>query len=244
MALIIQKFGGSILTDEQQFNKIAHFIAASYKEEHQLVVVVSAMKGTTDFLLNQGHQVNSTVGQGPCLDLLLALGEQKACALLGLALEQQKIPFVIKSGFRVGLQQLPDGQWSVDTDAYAKALRKHVLVVSGFQALNTHDQLITLGRGGSDLTAILLAHFLHAERCFLFKDVPGIAHHYTGHSDDPYYKCISLTELLQLSQKGASIVQQQAIRFALQKNVNFEVVNLQYQGTYVYASLPPAPLLQ
>jgi aspartate kinase len=237
MALIVQKFGGSVLNSERQFIKIAHSIACLHRQGHQLVVVVSALKGMTDRLLRKAQRINPHMPKGQSLDLLLSLGEQQSCALLGLALDICGIPVNIKSGALVGLYRTKQHQWYVDVSNYLKALKKNVVVVSGFQALDERKHLITLERGGSDLTALILSHVLKADRCQLIKDVPGIA------TMDPqcstkgrtFLKKLSLNDLLTISQGGSDIVQAQAIQFAQQHRVNFEVTDLHNHGTYVYA---------
>ncbi|MDR2769166.1 MAG: hypothetical protein LBB19_01240 [Puniceicoccales bacterium] len=237
MALIVQKFGGSVLNSERKFTKIAHSIAHLYRQGHQLVAVVSALKGMTDRLLRKSQRINPHMPKGPSLDLLLSLGEQQSCALLGIALDICDIPVNIKSGALVGLQRTKKHQWQVDVSNYLKALKKNVVVVSGFQALDEHKNLITLARGGSDLTALILSHALKADRCQLIKDVPGIAPMDSQCSikDRTFFSQLSLNDLLTISQSGSGIVQAQAIQFAQQYRVNFEVTDLHNHGTYVYA---------
>ncbi|MDR1254534.1 MAG: hypothetical protein LBJ78_00680 [Puniceicoccales bacterium] len=237
MALIVQKFGGSVLNSERKFTKIAHSIASLHRQGHQLVVVVSALKGITDRLLRQAQRINPHMPKGQSLDLLLSLGEQQSCALLGLALNACDIPINVKSGALVGLQRTKKHQWHVDVSHYLEVLKKNVIVVSGFQALDEHNNLITLGRGGSDLTALILSHALKADRCQLIKDVPGIAaiDSQCSSKGRTFFSQLSLNDLLTISQSGSDIVQTQAIQFAQQYHVNFEVTDLHNQGTYVYA---------
>ncbi|MDR0647473.1 MAG: hypothetical protein LBF43_03500 [Puniceicoccales bacterium] len=237
MALIVQKFGGSVLNSERKFAKIAHSIAYLHRQGHQLVVVVSALRGMTDRLLRKAQRIGPHIPKGQSLDLLLSLGEQQSCAFLGLALNACGIPINVKSGALVGLRRTRKNQWQVDVANYLKALEKNVVVVSGFQALDEHNNLITLERGGSDLTALILTHALKADRCQLIKDVPGIA------TVNPQWSTqkrtfppkLSLNDLLTISKNGSHIVQVQAIQFAQQYHVNFEVTDLHNHGTYVHA---------
>ncbi|MDR0755653.1 MAG: hypothetical protein LBE99_01970 [Puniceicoccales bacterium] len=237
MALIVQKFGGSVLNSERKFTKIAHSLACLHRQGHQLVVVVSAIKGMTDRLLRKAKRMNPYMPEGQSLDLLLSLGEQQSCALLGLALNACDIPITVKSGALVGLHRTRKHQWHVDVSNYLKALKKNVVIVSGFQALDEHNHLITLERGGSDLTALILSHILKADRCQLIKDVPGIAtmDSLCSTQKRTFFTQLSLNDLLTISQSGSDVVQAQAIQFAQQYHVNFEVTDLHNHGTYVYA---------
>ena len=233
MALFVKKFGGSLLKTTSDFETIANYLSHFYQQKHNLVIVVSAPAGLTNKLIAE-TQANHFPSNNKAFDLLLALGEQKACAFLGLALEKKKIPFSIFAGAQVGIKQTASGRWQIDTQSYQNEIAKGIVIVSGFQALNADHQLFIFERGGSDLTALILAHQLKADVCELYKDVGGIF------STDPKkdssakpFSTISFSSLEQLLKQNAPIVQQQALEYAQTYQQCFSVKNLENQGTFV-----------
>lgn len=233
MALFVKKFGGSLLKKTLDFEKIAHYLSDFYQKNHHLIVVVSAPANLTDRLIEEVHAHNFSQNS-KAFDLLLSLGEQKSCALLGLALESRKIPFSIFSGAQVGIKRTASGCWQVDDQRYQSALKNGIVIVSGFQALDKDDQLFVFERGGSDLTALILAYQLKADFCELYKDVGGIFN--TDPKKDTsanFFMNISFDDLALLISKNASVVQQQALDYAKNYQQNFCVKNMKNQGTFV-----------
>lgn len=233
MALFVKKFGGSLLKTVSDFDAISGYLSHFYQKEHKLIVVVSAPAGLTNSLIaeTRTHNFSRTC---KAFDLLLALGEQKACAFLGLALEKRKIPFSLFAGPQVGIKKTASGHWRVDIQAYQDAIPKGIVIVSGFQALDEANQLFVFERGGSDLTALILAHQLKADVCELYKDVGGIFN--TDPKKDTSaipFSTISFETLEPLIQKGNPIVQQQALEYAKTYQQSFFVKNLDNQGTFV-----------
>ena len=229
MAIEIKKLGGSVLKSKQDFKRAAQYLATCYKDNPEIIVVVSAPYGETNSLMHQAQDFSSNLGDA--YELLLQTGEQKSCALLGLALQSLGIPFHIFCGFTVHLYQQRKEKFSVDHDIYTHALKNGIVIVGGFHVLTPQNHLVNLGRGGSDFSAILLADFFHAKSCALIKDVPGIFN--TFKSTTERFQQINFNDLLKLAASGARIVQKEAILYALNKNIPFTVKALQGNGTMV-----------
>lgn len=231
MVVYVKKVGGSLLRSEANYLIIADYLARFYTKHKALVVVVSAQKGNTNALIQQAARYS--VKQGASYELLLSLGEQRSCAFLGLALESLGAPVRIFCGFHVGIYQMGE-TFQVNHESYQQALQKGIVLVSGFHVLNNQHQLVNLGRGGSDLTALVLGKAFHAKHCDLLKDVPGV--YSTDVTVGPlgtFFKTISWFDLKQLSDKGATVVQSQAVDFALKHRYSFTVTDLNGSGTQV-----------
>ncbi|MDD5004522.1 MAG: aspartate kinase, partial [Acidithiobacillus sp.] len=178
MALIVQKFGGTSVGSVERIRAVAERVTASHRAGHQVVVVVSAMSGETDRLLQLARALADAPAERE-LDTLLSTGEQVTIALLSMALEGIGQPAISFTG----------GQVAIMTDsAHNRARIEHIddhkiraaldagkiVVVAGFQGVDPHGNITTLGRGGSDTTAVALAAALHADECDIFTDVDGI----------------------------------------------------------------------
>ena len=233
MALLVKKFGGSLLKTISDFEIIAAYLSKFYQQKQNLVVVVSAPADLTNSLITEVHTHNFPT-HNKAFNLLLALGEQKSCAFLGLALEKKQIPFSLFAGPQVGIKKTASDHWQVDTQIYQEAISKGIVIVSGFQALNAANQLFVFERGGSDLTALILAHQLKADLCELYKDVGGIfdVDPKKDASANPF-SSIGFNSLAPLLKQDAPIVQQQALEYAKTCQQCFWVKNLDNQGTFV-----------
>lgn len=232
MAIDIKKLGGSVLKSQQDFKTAAQYLAACYKNNPELVVVVSAPYGETNTLILQAQEYSSN--KGTAYELLLQTGEQKSCALLGLALQELNIPFHIFCGHTIHLYKQKNGDFSIDKGIYQEALKNGIVIVGGFHVLNDENQLMNLGRGGSDFTAILLAHFLQPQTCELIKDVPGIFNVFEDFSlSNERFQQINFKDLLNLVNSDARIVQKEAVLFAMKKNILFYVKSLHGNGSFV-----------
>jgi len=228
MSLIVQKYGGTSVGDVDRIKNVASRIKASRDEGQQLVVVVSARAGVTNELLARAKAVNPRPDTRE-LDMLLAIGEQETIALTAMALHALGVPAVSYTGAQAGI--VTD---LVHTKAKIKsivptALRQDlnagkVIIVAGFQGMNEHGQTTTLGRGGSDLTAIALAAALQADKCEIYTDVDGV---YTA--DPRAVKSarkldeISYDEMLELASQGSKVMQSRSVEFAKKYDVVFEV---------------------
>ncbi|MBI2515926.1 MAG: aspartate kinase [Opitutae bacterium] len=228
MALIVQKYGGTSVGDTDRIKNVAARIKASHDAGHQLVVVVSARAGVTNELTARAKAVNPRPDNRE-MDMLLAVGEQETIALTAMALHAIDVPAVSYTGPQAGI--FTD---LVHTKAKIKnivptALRHDlkagkVVIVAGFQGVNEHGQITTLGRGGSDLTAIALAAALKADKCEIYTDVDGV---YTADpravKDARKLAEISYDEMLELASQGSKVMQSRSVEFAKKYGVVFEV---------------------
>ncbi len=228
MALIVQKYGGTSVGDVDRIKNVASRIKAARDEGHQLVVVVSARSGVTNELIARAKAVNPRPDTRE-MDMLLAIGEQETIALTAMALHALDVPALSYTGAQAGI--VTD---VVHTKAKIKsivptALRKElasgkVVIVAGFQGMNEHGEVTTLGRGGSDLTAIALAAALQADKCEIYTDVDGV---YTADprivKDAQKLNEISYDEMLELASQGSKVMQSRSVEFAKKYGVIFEV---------------------
>lgn len=216
MALIVQKYGGTSVADAGKINNVACRVARARDEGNQVVVVVSAMGNTTDNLIKLAYQVNEQPGDRE-LDVLLSTGEVVSSTLLALALEGLGYKAVSLTGAQAGIQT--DSGYSrarilrVDTKRVVNELEKgNIVIVAGFQGVTQGMDVTTLGRGGSDTTAVALAASLNAVGCQIYTDVEGV---YTA---DPYLvpaarklQEIGYEEMLELSTYGAKVIHSRAV---------------------------------
>lgn len=226
--LIVQKYGGSSVGNIERIKNVASRIADYRSKGHKVVVVVSAMAGVTDGLIKMAKELMPIPNERE-LDMLLATGEQTTIALAAMALNSMNIPAVSLTGAQAGI--VTDG---VHTKAKIRNITPkkihslldegNVVIVAGFQGETPDGQITTLGRGGSDLTAIALASALKADLCQIYTDVDGV---YTA---DPRIvpnarkmEEISYDELLELASAGAKVMQSRSVEFAKKFKVVFEV---------------------
>ena len=228
MALIVQKYGGTSVGNPDRIKNVAARVARCRAEGHQLVVVVSAMSGVTDSLIKLAKEIMPLPSERE-MDVLLATGEQQTIALTAMALHALDVPAVSLTGAQAGIRT--DGvhtKAKIDniTPKKLHALLDggNVVIVAGFQGETPDGQITTLGRGGSDLTAIALAAAIKADLCQIFTDVDGV---YTA---DPRIvpaarklDDISYDEMLELASLGAKVMQSRSVEFAKKFGVVFEV---------------------
>ncbi len=235
MSLIVQKFGGTSVGSIERINAVADRIVATRKNGHEIAVVVSAMKGETDRLLKLAHEVCRDPNSRE-LDVLLATGEQVTIALLSMALEARKCPARSYTGAQVHIRT--DSTYNkariVDIDAarVTKTLKEgKVVVIAGFQGIDEHGDITTLGRGGSDTTAVAMAAALKADECHIYTDVDGV---YTA---DPKIvpkarrlEYLTYEEMLELASLGSRVLQIRSVEFARKYNVQLRVLSSFKEG--------------
>ena len=228
MACFVQKFGGTSVGSIERIQHVAQLIEKMYREGHQLVVVLSAMSGETDRLIKMAREL-STDPDDRELDVLLSSGERVTIALMAMTLKSLGIKAQSFTGRQVGI--VTDGAHTkarisrVDTKRVLAALKDGVVpIVAGFQGINEASDVTTLGRGGSDLTAVVLAAALKVETCFIYTDVDGV---YTA---DPNMvpsarrlEKISYEEMLELASLGAKVLQTRSVELAAKHQVPLEV---------------------
>ena len=178
MALIVQKFGGSSVADPERVAHVAKIITDTWKEGNDVVVVLSAQGKTTDRLLAQAREINPNPSNRE-LDMLVSCGEQMSVALMAMAIEKLGCPVVSLNAWQVGFHT--DSNYTaariqrVDTERFRTELDRHRIVLfTGFQGVNRYDDITTLGRGGSDTTAVAVAAALKADLCRIYTDVDGV----------------------------------------------------------------------
>ncbi len=228
MALIVQKFGGTSVGNTERIRNVAKRVARYRADGDQVVVVVSAMSGVTDGLIRLAKEITPLPSERE-MDMLLATGEQQTIALTAIALQTLEVPAVSLTGAQAGI--VTDGVHTkakiqnITPDEVHRLLDVgQVVIVAGFQGQTDAGQITTLGRGGSDLTAIALAAALKADLCQIYTDVDGV---YTA---DPRLVPgarklpeISYDEMLELAGSGAKVMQLRSVEFAKKFNVVFEV---------------------
>ena len=219
MALMVLKFGGSSVANAERIQNVARRVAAYKKKGHSLVVVVSALGDTTDDLLELAGQITSNPSHRE-LDMLLSTGEQISISLLAMALHELDCDAVsftgAQAGFRTDSSHTLARIVGIDAGRVREALRmKKIAIVAGFQGMDSNQEITTLGRGGSDLTAVALAKALDADACEIYTDVEGI---YTSDprlvNDAVKINKISYEEMLELASSGAQVMQSRSIEVA------------------------------
>ena len=228
--LIVQKFGGSSVKDAERIRSVARIIAETFLLGHDVVVVLSAQGDTTDDLLAKAAEINPDPSKRE-LDMLLTTGEQQSVALMAMCLESMDLPVVSLTGWQVGIRT--DTAYGlarirrVATERLRRELDQHrIVLVTGFQGVNKFDDYTTLGRGGSDTTAVALAAALHADRCRIYTDVEGV---YTA---DPRkipaarkLEEITYDEMLELASMGAQVLMNRSVEMAKRYGVELEVLS-------------------
>ena len=228
MTLIVQKYGGTSLTDVGCIKRVARRVKRAWGQGNKVVVVVSARAGVTNELIARANAIRKQPDDRE-MDMLMACGEQETIALLAMALHALKVPAVSYTGWQAGV--LTDGNHSrarireITGGSIRKQLRKEkVVIVAGFQGLDDEGDLTTFGRGGSDLSAIAIAGALKAKTCQIFTDVEGV---FTADPrivpDARKIPAISYEEMLELASSGSKVMQTRAVEFAQKHNVSFEV---------------------
>ncbi len=230
MALIVQKFGGTSVKDRNRIFNVARIVANTRNAGNDVVVVVSAQGDTTDDLIAKAAEITSDPSHRE-MDMLLASGEEISIALLAMALQEIGVSAISLTGWQAGF--VTDRSYSkarikrLNTERVESELaRNRVVVVAGFQGLNRSDDITTLGRGGSDTSAVALAAALHADRCQIFTDVEGV---FTA---DPRkipkatkLKEITFDEMLELASLGAQVLNNRSVELAKKYGVELEVLS-------------------
>lgn len=230
MGLIVCKFGGSSVASIDKINKVAMRVKQLQDEGNDVVVVVSAMGDTTDELLELAAGIGTNLNLRE-MDALLATGEQQSAALLALALDKMGCKAISLTGWQAGIKS--DCNYSkakicgMDEGRLEKELAAgKIIVVAGFQGLSNDGDITTLGRGGSDTSAVAIAASLGAERCMIFTDVDGV------YTTDPRkvreaqkLPTISYEEMLEMASLGAVVMQPRAVEFAMLYGVDIEVLS-------------------
>ena len=235
MALLVQKYGGTSVGNPERINAVADKVARMRKSGHDLVVVVSAMSGETDRLINLAKSINADPPPRE-LDVLLATGEQTTIALLSMALEKLGCPARSYTGYQVHIRT--DSAFGkarimqIDEKRIHEDLKKgRVVVVAGFQGVDEEGNITTLGRGGSDTTGVALAAALKADECQIYSDVDGV---YTTDprivSEARRLDRITFEEMLEMASLGSKVLQLRSVEFAGKYRVPLRVLSSFQEG--------------
>ena len=240
MNLIIQKYGGSSVANTERIRNVAKTITEAYKNDNNVVVVVSAQGDTTDDLIAKANEINPKSSKRE-MDMLLSCGELMSASMLAMAIEALSCPVISLAGWQVGMQT--DSHHGVarfvniNKERLQRELDKRkIVIVAGFQGINKNDDVTTLGRGGSDTSAVALAAVLDADLCQIYTDVDGI---YTTDprivSDASKLDEISYEEMLELASLGANVLNSRSVELAQKYNVKLQVLSSMNKscGTYV-----------
>jgi aspartate kinase len=228
MGLVVQKYGGTSVGDVERIRNVARRVIETKESGNQVVVVVSAMAGETDRLLNLAHQITKAPDERE-LDVILSTGEQVSIGLLSLAIQEMGHKAISFMGFQVGIQT--DSAHTkaritrINAERVRQALKEGAIaIVAGFQGITEEEDITTLGRGGSDLTGVAMAAALNAEVCEIYTDVEGV---YTADpSIVPEAKKlsrISYDEMLEMASLGAKVLQSRSVEFAKNHGVPIHV---------------------
>lgn len=228
--LIVQKFGGSSVADAERVRNVAGIVTDAYRQGNEVVVVVSAQGDTTDDLIDKAKEINDNASKRE-MDMLLSAGEQISIALLAMAIEKMGCPVISLLGWQAGFQT--NSTYSAARIKTVKSERiraeldkKKIVIVAGFQGLNKYDDITTLGRGGSDTSAVAIAASMHADLCQIYTDVEGV---YTA---DPRkvqnaqkLQEITYDEMLELATLGAQVLNNRSVEMAKKYGIELEVLS-------------------
>lgn len=228
--LIVQKFGGSSVADAEKINRVAGIIADTYCDNNDVVVILSAQGDTTDDLLEKAAEINPNPSNRE-LDVLLSTGEQISVALMSMALERMGLPVVSLTGWQI--QMSTNFEYGnarihkVSTERIQQELdKRRIVIICGFQGVNGIGDITTLGRGGSDTSAVAIAAALHADKCQIYTDVEGV---FTA---DPRkvegakkLDEITYDEMMELASLGAQVLHNRSVEMAKRYSVDLEVLS-------------------
>ncbi len=231
MALIVKKFGGSSVANAERIFNVADIITEDYKKGNDVIVVVSAQGDTTDDLIAKAKEINPENPSKREMDVLLNAGEQISISLLAMAIEKLGFPVISLLGWQAGFNT--DSQHGIarikkiNTERMRAELdKKKIIIVAGFQGINKYDDLTTLGRGGSDTSAVAIAAALKADRCQIYTDVDGV------YTTDPRKVStaqkmdeITYDEMLELAILGAQVLNNRSVEMAKKYDVELEVLS-------------------
>ena len=230
MGLIVQKFGGTSVADTERLRNVARIITDTYKAGNQVVVVLSAQGDTTDDLIEKAKEINPE-GSNREMDMLLSTGEQISVALCAMAIEVLGYPVVSLTGWQAGILTDTAAKNArikkIDTERLEAELdQKRIVIVTGFQGVDRNQNITTLGRGGSDTSAVALAAFHEAATSQIYTDVDGV---YTA--DPRHVKGarkldeVTYNEMLELATLGAQVLHNRSVELAKKYNVKLEVLS-------------------
>ena len=226
--LIVQKFGGSSVANKERIFNVAKRIIDTHKAGNDVVVVLSAQGDTTDELIEKAYEINPNASKRE-LDMLLSTGEQQSVALMAMAINSLGARAISLNAMQVGIDTTSTyGNARIKTIGRGRIEheldRKNIVIITGFQGVNKYEDITTLGRGGSDTSAVALAARLHADLCEIYTDVDGV---YTADprvvKDAKKLDEISYDEMLELASLGAKVLHNRSVEMAKKYNIKLVV---------------------
>ena len=230
MSLIVQKFGGTSVANTERLKNVADIITKTYEKGNDVVVVVSAQGDTTDEFIEKARQVNPNPPKRE-MDMLLTAGEQISASLLAMTIEEMGYPVISLLGWQAGFfTSANNGSARIERVDPARIKReldqKRIVIVTGFQGVNRYQDMTTLGRGGSDTSAVAIAASMHADLCQIYTDVEGV---FTADprkiKDARKLDVISYDEMLELATLGAQVLNNRSVEMAKKYGVELEVLS-------------------
>ena len=230
MSLIVQKFGGTSVANTERLKNVADIITKTYEKGNDVVVVVSAQGDTTDEFIEKARQVNPNPSKRE-MDMLLTAGEQISASLLAMTIEEMGYPVISLLGWQAGFfTSANNGSARIERVDPARIKReldqKRIVIVTGFQGVNRYQDMTTLGRGGSDTSAVAIAASMHADLCQIYTDVEGV---FTADprkiKDARNLDVISYDEMLELATLGAQVLNNRSVEMAKKYGVELEVLS-------------------
>ena len=230
MSLIVQKFGGTSVANNERLKNVADIITKTYEKGNDVVVVVSAQGDTTDEFIEKARQVNPNPSKRE-MDMLLTAGEQISASLLAMTIEEMGYPVISLLGWQAGFfTSANNGSARIERVDPARIKReldqKRIVIVTGFQGVNRYQDMTTLGRGGSDTSAVAIAASMHADLCQIYTDVEGV---FTADprkiKDARKLDVISYDEMLELATLGAQVLNNRSVEMAKKYGVELEVLS-------------------
>ena len=230
MALIVQKFGGSSVANAERIFNVAQIITDTYKKGNDVVVVLSAQGDTTDDLIAKAEEINPNCSKRE-MDMLLTTGEQISIALMAMAIEKLGFPVISLTGWQIGMRTSSSyGSARIrqvsGTRIHEELDKRRIVLVAGFQGVNRYHDMTTLGRGGSDTTAVALAVSLKADLCQIYTDVDGV---YTADPrlvpDAKKLNEITYDEMLELASLGAQVLHNRSVEMGKRYGMQIEVLS-------------------
>lgn len=242
MSIVVQKFGGSSVESTEKLFHICKYITKEYDNDNKVVVVVSAQGKTTDNLIKEANEITENIDKRE-LDVLISVGEQITIAKLAMCLKKLGYDAISLTGWQIAIKTNEiygnADILTINLDRIINELEKNrIVIIAGFQGINDSNDITTLGRGGSDTTAVAIAAALKADKCDIYKDVDGIYNIDPKTNEKAFkYDVISYDEMLNLSNNGAKVLHNKSVKVAKEFNIPIHVKSVYNEnsiGTYIH----------
>lgn len=242
MAIVVQKFGGSAVESTQKLFNICKYITEEYDNNNKVVVIVSAQGNTTDNLIREAKEINENIDKRE-LDVLMSVGEQITIAKLAMCLKTLGYNAISLTGWQIPIKTNNTYENSdikkINLDRIVKELNSNkIVIIAGFQGITEENDITTLGRGGSDTTAVAIAAALGASKCDIYKDVDGVYNLDPKTNKEVFkYETISYDEMLSLANNGAKVLHNKSVKIAKKFKIPIHIKSIYNEnssGTYIY----------